>query len=186
MKSITNYINEAKLSTYTIQYIQNLEKSAADSICIHLAFIDVFTSMLKETKENTVDLMFSVSQQVTKYNDKVPGMFKKYSGGSTTNVTCGDWKNMLVYYMYPDARKKYSQLDKLEDELHNQIIDGVDKPYSAFGTTYSKKSLERLYDIVKDKLSDTDLKNAIKELKGDIPDIKKKYKEQIDAQKKLN
>lgn len=183
MKTLTNYINEAKLSTIIIQHIQNLETAAADSICIHLGFIDVFTSMLKDSKENTIDLMHDVSLQLIKYNDKVPAIFKKYSDGSTTNITIGDWKSMLVYYMYPDSRKKYSEYDKLENDLDKQITDGIDKPYAGFGTTYSKKSLEKLYDIARAKLSDQDLKDAIKELKDDISKIKKRYKEEIDAEK---
>lgn len=183
MKNITNYINEAKMSPALIKNIENLERAAADTICINYAFIDVFESILKNTKENAIDIMYTVSFSVEKYNDKVPTLFKKYSGGSTTNITVGDWNSMLSYYMFPDVRKDYSKRDKLEKELKNSIVKGVDKPYAGFGTTYSKKSLENMYDILKDKLSDDTLKKIIKELKSEIPDIKRNYKEKINTEK---
>ena len=185
MQNINEYINEARLTSQQIQQIENLEKAASDTICINLAFIDVFTNILKNTKENSVELMFNVSHDVSNYNDKVPPIFKKYSGGSTTNITVGDWNSMVVYYIYPNYRKNYPKLDEIKKELQEQITNGVNNPYSGFGTTYSKKSLEQLYDIIKNKLSDNELKNIIKELKTEISDIKKKYKEEIDIMKNI-
>lgn len=186
MKNINEYINEAKLTEIQQNQINGAATYAADAICINLGYIDFLNSLFNADKDTTVDLMFDISQSVHQYNDKVPSMFKKYCGGSQTNVTCGDWRAFIVDCLYPEDRDDYKKQTKNSEKIHKEIIKDVEKPFSALGTSYSKEPLSRIYDMFKEKINKTDLKRIIKELKDEMQSIKVKQKERIDNIKNNN
>lgn len=162
MKDIINYINE---SQYNTEELMREAKYYADSICVSLAFIDVYKLMIEGDDEKTLELMYDISGDVSEYNYSVPKTITKY-GQSTTNVTADDWVSEIKYLMFND--KSYDYVKEL-------IVKDKKSDYAYLGTSFSKPALKRILDLYKEHYDKKGFKELISKEKKNITEYKQKF-----------
>lgn len=170
MKSLAEYINEKYID---IEGLISEAKYCADCICVSLAFIDIYKSMIEGDDEKTLDLMYDVSGSVAEYNYSIPKAITKYAQ-STTNVTVDDWIESVKTDIFNTQSRKY---------VEELIIKDDKNDFAYLRTSFSKSALKRILDLYKEHCDNKVLKNLIAREKKTILNYKQKFN---DYKKSMN